>query len=113
MRQGIIGEFGENKKEQGDLQSELSQAIDDLMNASKMGMQMSPEMGKELGIAEAMRSHGQMRTPLAMFSRSFAGTINKTTIVCLPGSTKGVKESLEAILPAIFHANKMLNGEGH
>lgn len=66
-----------------------------------------------IGIAEAMRAHGQMRTPLAMFSRSFAGTINKTTIVCLPGSTKGVKESLEAILPAIFHANKMLNGEGH
>jgi cyclic pyranopterin phosphate synthase len=66
-----------------------------------------------IGIAEAMRAHGQMRTPLAMFSRSFAGTINKTIIVCLPGSTKGVKESLEAILPAIFHANKMLNGEGH
>ncbi len=49
--QGDKGEFGENKKEQGDLQSELSQAIDDLMNASKMGMQMSPEMGKELGNA--------------------------------------------------------------
>ncbi|MCB0727310.1 MAG: hypothetical protein KDD00_07595, partial [Ignavibacteriae bacterium] len=49
--QGDKGEFGENKKEQGNLQSELSQAIDDLMNASKMGMQMSPEMGKELGNA--------------------------------------------------------------
>ena len=66
-----------------------------------------------IGIAEAMRAHGQMRTPLAMFSRSFAGTIGKTTIVSLPGSTKGVKESLEAILPAIFHANNMLKGEGH
>lgn len=66
-----------------------------------------------IGIAEAMRAHGQMRTPLAMFSRSFAGTLNKTTIICLPGSTKGVKESLEAILPAIFHANNMLNGERH
>ena len=44
-------EFQENQKEQGDLQSRLSQSIDDLMNASKMGMQMSPEMGKELGNA--------------------------------------------------------------
>lgn len=66
-----------------------------------------------IGISEAMRAHGQMRTPLSMFSRSFAGTINKTLIVCLPGSTNGVKESLEAVLPAVFHASKMLLGEGH
>ena len=45
------GEFDENKKDQGDLQNELSQAIDDLMNTTKMGMQLSPEMGKELGNA--------------------------------------------------------------
>ena len=44
-------EFQENQKDQGDLQNQLSQSIDDLMNASKMGMQMSPEMGKELGNA--------------------------------------------------------------
>lgn len=65
------------------------------------------------GIAEAMRSYGQMRTPLAMLSRSVAGTIGNSLIISLPGSTGGVKESLEAILPNIFHASNMIKGEGH
>jgi molybdenum cofactor biosynthesis protein MoaC len=65
------------------------------------------------GIAEAMRGYGQQRTPLAMMSRGIAGTIAQTLIVTLPGSTGGVKESLEAILPGLFHARKMLLGQGH
>ena len=65
------------------------------------------------GITEAMRNFGQMRTPLAMMSRSVAGSIGKTLIVTLPGSTNGAKESLEAILPGVFHARNMLEGEGH
>ena len=65
------------------------------------------------GIAEKMRHYGNERTPLAMFSRSLAGSIGQTLIVCLPGSSNGAKESLDAILPALFHANKMLRGGGH
>jgi molybdenum cofactor synthesis domain-containing protein len=65
------------------------------------------------GITEAMRHHGQMRTPLAMMSRAVAGSINHTLIVTLPGSTAGVTESLDAILPAVFHARKMMKGGGH
>jgi len=65
------------------------------------------------GIAEAMRGFGQQRTPLAMMSRGIAGTIAQTLIVTLPGSVSGVRESLEAILPGVFHARKMLLGEGH
>ena len=65
------------------------------------------------GIAEAMRGYGQQRTPLAMMSRGIAGTIAQTLIVALPGSVGGVKESLEAILPGVFHARKMILGEGH
>ncbi|HRH56906.1 MAG TPA: bifunctional molybdenum cofactor biosynthesis protein MoaC/MoaB [Chitinophagales bacterium] len=65
------------------------------------------------GISEAMHAHGQMRTPLAMMSRSVAGTIKQTLIVTLPGSSNGAKESLEAILPAVFHARNMLLGENH
>lgn len=65
------------------------------------------------GIEEAMRSYGQMRTPLAMLSRSVAGTIGNSIVVALPGSTAGVRESLEAILPAVFHAINMIKGEGH
>lgn len=65
------------------------------------------------GVAEAMRVYGQMRTPLAMMSRAVAGSIHQTLIVTLPGSTDGCRESLEAILPAIFHARKMMKGGGH
>lgn len=65
------------------------------------------------GIAEKMRQYGNERTPLAMFSRSLAGSIGQTLVVCLPGSSNGARESLDAILPAIFHANKMLRGGGH
>jgi cyclic pyranopterin monophosphate synthase len=65
------------------------------------------------GIAEAMRVYGQARTPLAMMSRAVAGSIAQTLIVTLPGSSDGARESLEAILPAVFHARKMMKGGGH
>ncbi|HMG15329.1 MAG TPA: bifunctional molybdenum cofactor biosynthesis protein MoaC/MoaB [Saprospiraceae bacterium] len=65
------------------------------------------------GIAEAIREEGRKRTPTAIFSRSLAGIKDKTMIVCLPGSPKGVFESLNAIIPAIFHSSAMLYGKGH
>jgi cyclic pyranopterin phosphate synthase len=65
------------------------------------------------GISEAMRNYGQMRTPLAMMSRSIVGSIKNTLVVTLPGSSDGVRESLEAILPAVFHARNMLRGGDH
>ena len=65
------------------------------------------------GIAETMRAFGQMRTPTAMLSRGVAGSIQQTLIITLPGSPNGCRESLEAILPAVFHARKMLQGGGH
>ena len=65
------------------------------------------------GIMETIRSFGQMRTPLAMMSRGVAGSIAQTLIVTLPGSSDGARESMEAILPAVFHARKMMKGGGH
>ena len=65
------------------------------------------------GVTEAMRNYGQLRTPVAMMSRGIAGTVAHTLIVTLPGSADGARESLEAILPAVFHARKMLEGKGH
>ncbi|HEY4207025.1 MAG TPA: bifunctional molybdenum cofactor biosynthesis protein MoaC/MoaB [Puia sp.] len=65
------------------------------------------------GIVEAMRAYGQMRTPMAMMSRAIAGSIAATLVVTLPGSSDGARESLEAILPAVFHARKMMKGGGH
>jgi cyclic pyranopterin phosphate synthase len=65
------------------------------------------------GIAEAMRAYGQRRTPRAMLSRGRAGVRGKTLIVALPGSRGGVTESLDALLPGLFHALHMMWGEGH
>jgi molybdenum cofactor biosynthesis protein MoaC len=65
------------------------------------------------GIAEAMRAYGQQRTPMSMMSRGVAGSIAHTLVVTLPGSSDGARESLEAILPAVFHARKMMKGGGH
>ncbi|MCE9600059.1 MAG: bifunctional molybdenum cofactor biosynthesis protein MoaC/MoaB [Spirochaetia bacterium] len=64
-------------------------------------------------VAEAMHAHGQSRTAWAMLSRSFAGVIGNTVVVSLPGSTSGATESLDAILPGLFHANDMLKARGH
>ncbi|MFZ1704519.1 MAG: bifunctional molybdenum cofactor biosynthesis protein MoaC/MoaB [Saprospiraceae bacterium] len=55
------------------------------------------------GIAEAIRSYGQDRTPYSMLSRSIAGFMKDTLIIAMPGSTSGVKDSLQAIFPALFH----------
>ncbi|HVN49361.1 MAG TPA: bifunctional molybdenum cofactor biosynthesis protein MoaC/MoaB [Bacteroidota bacterium] len=65
------------------------------------------------GVVEAMRAYGQQRTPFAMMSRAIAGTIKQTTVVTLPGSVNGVRECLNAILPAVFHARAILLGGGH
>jgi len=65
------------------------------------------------GIAETMRAYGQERTPYSMLSRSIAGTRGSTLIIALPGSKGGVKDSLDAIFPAVIHVFKMLRGANH
>lgn len=75
---------------------------------------MHPLFEREIpGIPEAMRAYGQERTPYSMLSRGSAGIRGNTIIVSLPGSTKGVTESLEAVFPALKHAFKMLWAEDH
>lgn len=65
------------------------------------------------GIMEAMRVHGFLRTPRAVLSRGIAGVTGTTLIVTLPGSTKGVQESLDALWPALLHIFPMIWGGGH
>ena len=62
------------------------------------------------GLPEAMRAAGLVKTPHAMLSRGVAVTRGCTLIINLPGSPKGAKESLEAVLPALPHALEKLQG---
>lgn len=63
------------------------------------------------GISEAMRLAGLESTPKAMLSRGVSGIRGRTLIINLPGSEKGVRESLEAILPALPHGLEVLTGK--
>ncbi len=65
------------------------------------------------GIEEAIRTYGQERIPYAMLSRSIAGTLGDCLILALPGSTKGAKESMDAVFPHLLHVFKILKGQQH
>ncbi len=63
------------------------------------------------GLGEAMRRAGAASTPLAALSRSMAGVRGHTLIINVPGSPRGAAESLEAVLPALAHAIRLLHGQ--
>lgn len=63
------------------------------------------------GVAEAMRAAGLAQTPQAMLSRGVVGTRGRTLILNLPGSPRGVRESLEAVVAVLPHAVETLRGE--
>ena len=63
------------------------------------------------GLAEAMRLTSLRKTPHAMLSRAVSGIRGTTLIVNLPGSPRGAKENLQAILNVLPHAVELLRDD--
>jgi cyclic pyranopterin phosphate synthase len=75
---------------------------------------LSPLIEKRLsGVEEAMRSYGQARTPVAMFSRSLAGIYKNAIVLALPGSTAGATDSFNAVMPTLLHLIEVIQGKRH
>lgn len=68
-------------------------------------------MDREItGMAEAMRQESARKTPHAMLSRAVAAIRRQSLIINLPGSPKGARENLQAVLPALEHALEKIKG---
>ncbi len=63
------------------------------------------------GLAEAMRAVTFGKNPHGMLSRGLAGTVGNTLVINLPGSPRGVEESLDVILPGLDHGIALLVNE--
>ncbi len=62
------------------------------------------------GLGELMRAVGLRHTPMAALSRGVAGVRGRCLILNLPGSEKGVRQNLSAVLDLLPHAVELLRG---
>ena len=64
------------------------------------------------GLADALRRQGQEAVPTSILSRGVAGTLGRTLIVNLPGSSGAVRDAIAVLAPVIGHAVAQLRGGG-
>jgi len=71
-----------------------------------------PILEREIpGYGELLRADGLHHTPMAVLSRSLAGTLGSALVICLPGSPEAVREGLAALAPTLPHALELLAGK--
>lgn len=63
------------------------------------------------GISEIIRSESFKKINRAILSRAVTGIRKESLIINLPGSPKGVRESLEIVLEALPHGIEILKGQ--
>lgn len=80
----------------------------------------APVLDREVpGLAELLRSEGARQTPFAVLSRGLVGIVDATgsapgaLVVNLPGSTAGVRQGLEVLLPLVDHVLDQIAGGDH
>lgn len=70
---------------------------------------IGPMLDRDLpGVIQLARNYGFERTPYTMMSRSIAGIKGQTLVLCLPGSSRGAQESMDALFPHVLHICKAL-----
>ncbi|MDA3970482.1 MAG: MogA/MoaB family molybdenum cofactor biosynthesis protein [Desulfobulbaceae bacterium] len=70
-----------------------------------------PLLDKEIpGISEAMRAASIKKTVNAILSRGVSGIRKSTLIINLPGSERGARENLDAVITGLEHAVYKING---
>ena len=63
------------------------------------------------GMGEAMRLEGYRHNPRAIISRGIAGIRDRTLIINLPGSPRGVRENFDILFPALPHTLEKIRGD--
>lgn len=63
------------------------------------------------GFEQAMLQASLAKTPHGMISRARAGIAGTSLIINLPGSPKGVRENLSALIPALRHTLDKIHGD--
>ncbi|MCW2615396.1 MAG: molybdenum cofactor synthesis domain [Frankiales bacterium] len=106
---------------QAALRDAVAQAYDLVLTTGGTGLSprdVTPEATRPLlereapGLSEALRHRNADGVPTAILSRGVAGTIGRTLVVNLPGSSGGVRDGVGVLAPVLEHALAQLAGGG-